>query len=68
MKQGKKNIDTSEYLALGISLGMLFGVVFGFCFVVNLPLFLLFPFGLLFFRVHFRLSYVNLYEEIVRLL
>lgn len=28
MKQGKKNIDTSEYLALGISLGMLFGVVF----------------------------------------
>lgn len=28
MIQGKKNIDTSEYLALGISLGMLFGVVF----------------------------------------
>lgn len=26
MKQGKKNIDTSEYLALGISLGMLFGI------------------------------------------
>ena len=24
MKQGKKNIDTNEYLALGISLGMLF--------------------------------------------
>ena len=28
MKQDKKKIDTSEYLALGISLGMLFGVVF----------------------------------------
>lgn len=28
MKRGKKKIDTSEDLALGISLGMLFGVVF----------------------------------------